>query len=223
MFASGKDGISALSLQRSLEIGAYATAWAMLQRLRSVLARPGRDRLIGMVEVDEIYIGGEEPGLAGGRAKGKKVLVSVAVEVVVPRGFGRCWMQILPDASAAALEGFITGNVGPGAHVTTDGWSGYRGVGTLGYTHEPRSQRAAKARGEDPGHVAARRPPGRVTWPSAGCWARTKPRSHGHICRATSTSSCSGSTGAVSAPAACFSIASSNSPSLTPRFATASW
>src|SRR5664280_2019744 len=37
MFASQKDGVSALSLQRTLEIGSYATAWAMLHRLRSVL------------------------------------------------------------------------------------------------------------------------------------------------------------------------------------------
>src|SRR5450759_3113845 len=66
MFASQKGGVSALSLQRSLEIGSYPTAWAMLHRLRWVLVRPGRDRLTGTVEVDETYIGGEEPGLRGG-------------------------------------------------------------------------------------------------------------------------------------------------------------
>jgi hypothetical protein len=48
LFATQKDGISAQSLQRSLEIGSYPTAWAMLHRLRSVLVRPGRDRLAGI-------------------------------------------------------------------------------------------------------------------------------------------------------------------------------
>ena len=90
LFASGKDAMSALSLERSLEIGSYPTAWVMLHRLRSVLVRPGRDRLAGIVEVDETYIGGAEPGLRGGRARGKKTLVGVAVEVTQPRGFGRC-------------------------------------------------------------------------------------------------------------------------------------
>ena len=90
LFATGKDGISALSLHRTLEIGSYQTAWAMLHRLRSVLVRPGRERLAGTVEIDETYIGGDEPGLRGGRARGKKTLVGVAVEVTQPRGFGRC-------------------------------------------------------------------------------------------------------------------------------------
>src|SRR5665811_370295 len=35
----------------------------------------------------------------------------------------------------------------------TDGWSGYARLSKLGYTHEPRSQRAAKARGEDIDHL----------------------------------------------------------------------
>ena len=38
LFATQKDGISALSLKRSLEIGSYQTAWAMLHRVRSALA-----------------------------------------------------------------------------------------------------------------------------------------------------------------------------------------
>ena len=153
LFASGKDGISALSLKRTLEIGSYQTAWAMLHRLRSALVRPGRDRLAGMVEVDETYIGGEEPGLRGGRAKGKKSLVGVAVEVREPRGFGRCRMVPLSDASAVSLHGFVTDHVEPGTLVITDGWAGYRGLDAVGYPHEPRSQRAARARGEDPGDL----------------------------------------------------------------------
>ena len=97
LFASQKDGISALALKRALEIGSNQTAWAMLHRLRSVLVRPGRERLQGDVEVDETFIGGEEPGLRGGRQTGKKVLVGVAVKRQQPTGFGRCRMAPIAE------------------------------------------------------------------------------------------------------------------------------
>ena len=152
-FATAKDGISALGLQRSLEIGSQQTAWAMLHRLRSVLVRPGRDRLTGTVEADETYIGGEEPGLRGGRAKGKKALVGVAVEVKEPKGIGRCRMALLADGSSTSLHPFVTGHVAPGATVITDAWMGYHGLTGLGYAHQRRSQRAARGRGDDPGEL----------------------------------------------------------------------
>ena len=162
LFATGKDGISALSLKRTLEIGSYQTAWAMLHRLRSVLVRPGRARLTGTVEVDETYIGGEEPGLRGGRARGKKVLTGIAVEVQEPKGLGRCRMGPLADASARSLHLFVTAHVEPGARVITDGWLGYHGLEKLGYVHDRRSQRAARARGEDPHESAPNGPPDRL-------------------------------------------------------------
>jgi transposase-like protein len=136
LFATQKDGISALSLQRSLEIGSYQTAWAMLHRVRSVLVRPGRERLQGRVEVDESYIGGGEPGLSGGRAKGKKSLVGIAVERIEPRGLGRCRMTPLADASADSLRRFLVDNVQEGATVVTDGWQPYRPATKGLYIHE---------------------------------------------------------------------------------------
>src|SRR5271157_5510897 len=150
LFATAKDGISAQHLQRVLEISSYQTAWAMLHRLRSALVRPGRDRLSGTVEVDETYIGGEEPGLRGGRQRGKKVLTGIAVEVREPKGIGRCRMAPLDDASGDTLGTFVTENVQPGATVITDGWAAYRAISGKGYQHRPINQKAARAAGEDP-------------------------------------------------------------------------
>jgi len=122
----------------------------MLHRLRSVLVRPGRERLTGTVEVDETYIGGPEPGLPGGRAKGKKFLVGTGVELREPKGLGRCRMAIVPDGSAASLHPFVVAHVEPGATVITDAWQGYAGIEDLGYSRDRRSQRAARLAGGDP-------------------------------------------------------------------------
>ena len=43
--------------------------------------------------------------------------------------------------------------VQPGATVITDAWMGYHGLAEPGYVHQRRSQRAARARGEDPGEL----------------------------------------------------------------------
>ena len=89
--------------------------------------------------MDETYIGGEEPGLRGGRGKGKKALTGIAVEAG-PKGFGRCRMAPLADASAESLNPFLTGHRA-GRTVITDGWQGYCGLEDLGYTHEPQPAR----------------------------------------------------------------------------------
>ena len=68
---SQKHGISALGLKRTLGIGSEQTAWAMLHRYRTAMVRPGRDRLSGIVEVDETFIGGPEPGRPRARRAGQ--------------------------------------------------------------------------------------------------------------------------------------------------------
>ena len=184
MFAAQKDGVSRWACSGRWRSARTPTAWAMLHRLRSVLVRPGRDRLSGTVEVDETFIGGEEAGLRGGRAKGKKLLVGVAVEVRQPRGYGRCRMEIVPDASAGSLHPFLTRPVEPGATVITDGWMGYPGIAGLGYAHVRRSSGPPAPAGRTPASCC-RGSTGSPPWPSAGCRAPTRARSRTSTCRAT--------------------------------------
>ena len=129
-----KNGISALGLQRILGLGSYQTAWAMLHRYRRAMVRPGRDRLNGQVEVDEVLIGGLTPGRKG-RHRGAKDMVEVAVEQN-ERGWGRCRLQVIPDAASVTLRQFLIDHVADGATVITDGWQGYRSAAVAPYHHE---------------------------------------------------------------------------------------
>ena len=129
---SQKNGISALGLQRVLGLGSYKTAWAMLHKLRRAMVRPGRDRLHGVVEVDEAFWGAREAGTVG-RGTETKVLIIVAVEED-GRGMGRIRMRSIPDVTQHTLHGFVAEAVEPGSTVRTDGFRSYMGL--KGYVHD---------------------------------------------------------------------------------------
>lgn len=131
---SQKQGISALGLQRVMGLPRYETVWIWLHKLRRAMVRPGRDRLSGIVEVDETYIGGEKPGKRGRGAAGK-MLVVIAVE---DKGeeMGRIRLRQVRDASAVSLTPAVQESVVPGSVLRTDGWRGYASLGSAGYKHD---------------------------------------------------------------------------------------
>lgn len=129
-----KSGVSALGLQRTLGLGSYETAWVLLHKLRRAMVRPGRERLSGKVEVDDVAIGGRKRGKAG-RHEGKTMIV-VAAEVR-GTGTGRIRLQTVPVASKVHLQGFVQRCVAEGSEVITDGWWGYYGLSNLGFVHSP--------------------------------------------------------------------------------------
>ena len=130
---SQKNGVSALGVMRVLGLGSYKTAWAWLHKLRRAMVRPGRDRLSGAVEVDEVYLGGERPGPPGRGALGK-ALVLIAAEADGAK-IGRIRLVRIANASEPVLTAAVVRSVEPGSQVLTDGWSGYVGLETQGYTH----------------------------------------------------------------------------------------
>jgi transposase-like protein len=134
LITSQKNGISALGLQQVLGWGSYQTAWTCLHKLRRAMIRPGRERLLGAVEVDESYLGGSEAGVRG-RQTETKALVVVAVEED-GHGIGRIRLWHIPNASASSLLPFVQESIEPGSTVHTDGWLGYLPLEANGYQHK---------------------------------------------------------------------------------------
>ncbi|MBV8522251.1 MAG: IS1595 family transposase [Acetobacteraceae bacterium] len=131
---SQKNGTSALGLQRELGLGSYRTAWTLLHKLRRAMVHPGRERLHGVVEVDEIFIGGPKPGKRGRGAQGKALVVVAAQQAT--KGIGRIRLTRVVDASANSLEAAVSATIEPGSKVRTDDWRGYNGLDRLGYNRE---------------------------------------------------------------------------------------
>jgi len=129
-----KYGANALGLQRMLDLGSYHTAWQWLHKLRRAMVRPDRDRLSGVVEVDETYVGGKKPGKRGRGAAGK-ALVGIAVEDKGEEGIGRIRLWHLENAAGDSLIPFVQGIATPGSTIRTDDWQGYNLLDRRGFKH----------------------------------------------------------------------------------------
>lgn len=151
---SQKQGVSALGLQRVLGLGSYQTAWTMLHRFRCAMVRPDRERLKGLVEVDETYLAisdRQRPiSPVGRKSSTSKVLVVMAVEILEPKGFGRIRLHRIANDSDECVVPFVQQSVEPGAQVRTDGSAAYRSLSELGYDHE----RTVMLGSDTPAHVS---------------------------------------------------------------------
>lgn len=128
-----KQGVNAVSLQHIIGLGSYQTAWVWLHKLRTAMVRPGRDKLSGIVEVDETLVGGSQSGKRGRGAEGKELVLALVEHT--EKGMGRIRLKHIADASGLTLEETIEEMVEKGSVVRTDGWRGYSKLATKGYTH----------------------------------------------------------------------------------------
>jgi transposase-like protein len=121
MVCSSKKGISSLQLQRNLGLGSYRTALFMTHRIRHALQEPVfQDKLTGIVEADETYIGGKTRG-QGRHFMGNKVPVVSLVE-----RNGRVRSQVVKHVTGKNLKAVLKANVEPTATIMTDDFRAYR-------------------------------------------------------------------------------------------------
>ena len=115
MMCASKTQVSALQLQRQLEIGSYRSALFLCHRIRYALkdADP-RDLLKGTVEADETYVGGKARGKGRGYVKNKTAVVSL-----VERG-GDVRSHIVEHMSGDGITKLLKANVDASAHLNTD-------------------------------------------------------------------------------------------------------
>lgn len=144
---SQKTGSSAQNLKEAMGFGSYQTTWSWLHKLRRAMVRPGRDKLKGIIEIDETFIGGKKEGKRGRGALGK-TLVIVATECLGKK-CGRVRFKCIPAASEEYLLPFISDYVEPDSKVITDGWEGYHNIDTRKFDHEIRIINGSEQKAHD--------------------------------------------------------------------------
>jgi hypothetical protein len=117
-----KKGMSSLELSKEFELR-QKTCWEFKWKIQQAMASSLQYPLTGTVHVDEFMIGGPEEEKRG-RSKGAKKLIVVALEIS-DAGVGRAYAEVIENASAKELGGFLQKYVSKDAEIISDEWRGY--------------------------------------------------------------------------------------------------
>lgn len=132
-----KNSVSALELKRLIGV-CYKTAWRVKHKLMQVMVEQEQDTvLFGRVEVDDAYLGGENPGGKAGRGSENKTPFIAAVETNVKGHPLRAVFTKVSNFSREEVAEWAKRSLSATATVVSDGLACFRAVTEAGCSHDP--------------------------------------------------------------------------------------
>ena len=119
--------VSSMKLHREIDV-TQKTAWHLAHRVRRALGCQTKPLFSGPVEVDETYVGGRRRNMSASKRKqltGRGPAGKVAVVGVKDRATNKVKAQVVDDTTSETLQGFVRGNIVPGARIYTDDATAY--------------------------------------------------------------------------------------------------
>jgi transposase-like protein len=137
LLTQSKTGMSALQLMRDLGVS-YRSAWLLKHKLMQVMFGQERERkLASLVQIDDVFVGGERTGGGVGRVAPNKVRVVAAVQTT---GKGKALLtrlDVVPNWQKTTIANWALKALAPDTHVVSDGLATFAAVKDVGFTHEP--------------------------------------------------------------------------------------
>lgn len=134
LLSSDKRGISTLEVAKKFELR-YATAWTMMHKIRRGMSdRDTKYNLLGVIEMDETFIGSSSEGNKKKGRGSEKIPVVVSVGTKDDKMlFAK--MQVVESVTKVEIEKIVTQTVAEHETIKTDGLQVYKFLKTLGYEH----------------------------------------------------------------------------------------
>lgn len=135
ILGQSKNGRSALSLMRDLGVS-YNTAWGMKQKIMQVMKeRDDKTPLSGIIQLDDVYMGGERRGGKRGRGSENKTPIVAAVAVNEEGHPMSMNMQVVGGFQLKEIARWAKQHVAPGSTVVSDGLACFSAVTEAGCDH----------------------------------------------------------------------------------------